>query len=140
MGKKDEAAIILSKKKELEHQEYEHRACLQMMIKSIWVSSIHEQVKVFMTLRIWGASPRFFAPLKIDEVAKKLLGHAPSLKEIIAFIEMERYGKATVQEFVANMSQQDIVNRFNEDYSKNMNHMFAGGSKGCEHGKGSFTI
>ena len=71
---------------------------------------------------------------------QKLLGHAPSLKEIIAFIEMERYGKATVQEFVANMSQQDIVNRFNEDYSKNMNHMFAGGSKGCEHGKGSFTI
>ena len=105
--------------------DFEHKNTLNLMIKAIWVAPLHTEVKMLMTYRLWGGSPKFFYPLTIVQTTEKLLGHFPKPEELAGFIALEKFGKAQMEEFMAQYSHQDIINMFNEEYKKNMGHMFA---------------
>jgi hypothetical protein len=122
IGKKQALKDELTKRK---MGDYEHRNCLNQMIKAIWVAPLHTDVKMVMTLRIWGSTPKFFYPLTIQQVARKLLEHEPSHAEVEAFKQLEAFGVLQMEEFLKNVSPQEMVNMFNEQYRRNMGHMFS---------------
>jgi len=105
--------------------QFEHKNTLNLMIKAIWVAPIHTQVKMIMTYRLNGSSPKFWNPMTIVQTAEKLLGHFPKTEELTGFIALERFGKEQVELFMKQYSNQDIIHMFNEEYKKNMGHMFA---------------
>gem|GEM_PF-5949632 len=105
--------------------DFDHKKTLNIMIKAIWVSPIHQEVKMIMTYRLNGPSPKFWCPMTIVQTAEKLLGHYPNAEELVGFIKLEKFGKEQVELFMKQYSNQDIIHMFNEEFKKNMGHMFA---------------
>jgi len=105
--------------------DFEHKKTLNVMIKAIWVAPIHQEVKMIMTYRLNGSSPKFWNPMTIVQTAEKLLGHYPKTEELAGFIALEKFGKQQVELFMKQYSNQEIIHMFNEEYKKNMGHMFA---------------
>ena len=106
--------------------DYNHQVSLNMALKAIWMSPLNDDVKKLMILRIWGRSSEIWYPLETKDCAFELLGHIPDEQEMIAFTNMELFGKQQVAIFLhENQNIQEMIDRFNLDFERNKRHMFA---------------
>jgi len=105
-------------------KEYHHKIVLNDMIKAIWMSPLHDEVKMFMIFRLWGTSPLIFYPLTLREAAFIMLDHQPSDKELEAMKQMEEFGVIQMQTFLKSVAVEELVSKYNEKYDKNKSDIF----------------
>ncbi len=125
--------------------DYEHREQLTTMLKVIYLCEMPEHIKAVMRTRIWGLDPKIFAPATAYQIAylnkggrlysngafppesviKFLRNNIPTRTEVLQIEEYEKQGKFYCEQFLLSFKAQEIVDKFNRDFTKNKGQMFA---------------
>lgn len=126
------------------HKEYEHRSQITQMLKVIFICEMPEHVKAIMRARIWGLNPEIFSPSTAFQIAYLNKGgmlysngiipsdkeindnglKVPTAGEVAQIQEYERQGVFHCEQFLLSMHSQDIVDKFNKNFTKNKGQMF----------------
>ena len=108
-------------------EDYEHRRDITTVLKTIWMCDMSNEIKKIMTLRIWGADPGKFWPLDYEQIAYLRLRckRSPTEQEINKVKDFEKQGIFMCKQFLLSTHAEEIVDKFNKNFTKNKGHMFA---------------
>jgi hypothetical protein len=112
-----------------------HKGQLSLLLKAIWQTPMDMELKMVLTMRVWGVNPNVFNPLTQKEVAQfcrkhrddtifeynvdDLASYEVDESDIQMIKEVEKVARATVQEYLSHVSNQEIIDRYNKDFNKN---------------------
>jgi len=134
LGRKMKTSDIGAKLYDLEHREQ-----ITIAVKTIMMCpTIDNDIRNIMILRVWGADSQKHKPLTLEEVAylRNRCSHYPTDEEIREVTRLEEQGKWHCEQFQVSMGAQEIIDKFNENATKNKGQMF--GKMTYE--KGKFSV